>query len=82
MSRYERGQGLVEWALILVLIAVVIIVILALFTIQPREQQMMDAIDTCIERETYTRAECIEIVTAAYTRRGSTILTVPAGSAP
>lgn len=73
LRRYERGQGLVEYALIIILVAVCVVVFLAVLsgggipqTIDP-QARYENVYNKCIARETISAEHCHDLaVEAAY----------------
>lgn len=66
-----KGQGLVEYALILVLVAIVLIVIIAALSpvlqgnpcVRPESFECVDyRVQECVKTEQYTRDECIVLI--------------------
>ena len=65
-----KGQGLVEYALILILVAVVVLVILAIITngnnpcaIDKTTYECRNyQVEQCLKSEQYSREECIALV--------------------
>lgn len=81
-----RGQGLVEYALIAVLIAIVIIVMAAMIFPLTNPQAAMDAklnkyetvLSQCLERETISHEECEAIARQeAFGSSNNTTVVIP-----
>ena len=70
-KKHERGQGVVEYALILILVAVVVVCIVAMIGIastSPEDQAAAEfaerdqRVAACVESERYTREECVVLM--------------------